>query len=189
MPRKWKSSKINWGKKKKGSARNSRIIFSMMKEVTLWKKVKRGRVNKEKKNKASVVKMWPSEHEFKLNRCWRRRGMDTPRTAGVKIRDTVSVPRGLQLWDGHGRRSAWPCHVLRQRPQAAAAKPQLCLHLEWLVAASIYRVRAVFEGLGKFEGNGIRFSRPWKSVKTLVGSVKVCEFCGNQSAREELSAY
>ena len=38
-------------------------------------------------------------------------------------------------------------------------------------------------GLWKFEKSGIRFSRPWISVKT------VCEFCGLQSAREKPSAY
>ena len=60
-------------------------------------KVKRGRVNKEKKNEASVMKLWHCEHEFNLNACCRGRGMDAPRTAGIKISDTVSVPRGLQL--------------------------------------------------------------------------------------------
>ena len=35
-----------------------------------------------------------------------------------------------------------------------------------------YKVRTVFEGLWKFRKNGISFSRPWKSVKTLSG---ICE--------------
>ena len=45
-------------------------------------------------------------------------------------------------------------------------------------------VHLVFEGLGKM---GYVF-QGLESVKT-VGSVKVCDFCGLQSAREKLSAY
>ena len=42
--------------------------------------------------------------------------------------------------------------------------------------------------LWKFGKNGISFSRPWK-CENWVGSVKVWEFCGLQSAREKLLAY
>ena len=39
-----------------------------------------------------------------------------------------------------------------------------------------FRVRMVFEGLWKFWKNGIRFSSPWKSVKTEWGLWKVVNF-------------
>ena len=38
-----------------------------------------------------------------------------------------------------------------------------------IMVFSLYRVHTVFEGLWKFGGNGISFSRPWKSVKTKWG--------------------
>ena len=52
-----------------------------------------------------------------------------------------------------------------------------------------YRVRTVFEGLWKFGENGIRFSRPWKSVKTEWCLWKFVNLWSSKKAREKLSAY
>ena len=53
---------------------------------------------------------------------------------------------------------------------------QISFGVHSLVWKLTHRVRAVFEGLGKFGENGISLSRPWKSVKTEWGLWKFVNF-------------
>ena len=53
------------------------------------------------------------------------------------------------------------------------------------MSAEFARSLKVFESLGKWD----RLFKALKGSENWVGSVKVCEFCGLQSARGKLSAY